>query len=55
MDLFDWVELGGVLHVLDSELAFFWGEPAFVADVGVAGALVEGGEYALYLGACVMG
>jgi hypothetical protein len=45
-----WVELGGVLQVLDAELAFFGAEPAFVADVGVAAALVEGGEYLLYFG-----
>jgi hypothetical protein len=49
------VELGGVLEAEHAELAFFHAEPAFVADVGVTAALVEGGEHALHVAGCAAG
>ena len=47
------VELGRILQVSHSSPAHLLGDPAFVADVGVAAALVEGGEQALHLGRAV--
>ena len=52
---FGWVELGGVFEVGGPAPVHFLGDPAFVADVGVAAALVERGEEALHLGPAVPG
>ena len=43
------VELGRIFQVRHPPPAHFLGDPAFVADVGVAAALVERGEEALHL------
>jgi hypothetical protein len=44
------VELGGILQVPHSAFVHFLRYPAFMPDVCVPAALVERGEYALYLG-----
>jgi hypothetical protein len=52
---FGWVELGGVFEVGGPAPVHLLGDPAFVADVGVAATLVERGEEALHLGPAVPG
>ena len=47
---FGGVELGGVLQVADPAFVQFLRNRAFMPDVCVPAALVERGEYALYLG-----
>jgi hypothetical protein len=44
------VKLGRIFQVSHPPLVHLLGDPAFVADVGVTAALVEGGEDPLYLG-----
>jgi hypothetical protein len=43
------VELGGIFEESHAPLVHFFGDPAFVADVGVAAALVEGSKDPLHL------
>lgn len=47
--MFGWIELGGVLQVRDPSFVHLLGDPAFVPDVSVTAALVQGGEDALDL------
>jgi hypothetical protein len=44
------VELGRILEAPQSELVHFFGDPAFMANVSVAAALVERREDPLHLG-----